>query len=345
MKNILFYGFIGKSVENLYGYYKNLRNIGPHGYFCKYTNNKNTHCDENLHLGQPLLDLSIPQKYKNFEGGPDVGITISNDLNNLEKYDYIYVFSLNNKLSNNLLNVDSKLNERIIIGVGILNKKILNKFKNWSHSPCYPATIYIPYPIHQTIYDNNPLNKIENNRDIDIFIYTKTNSIFKIYKNDLFNKEQIITKYFQSKNLVCKNLSYLYDIGHKKGGFLRSDLIEIAKKSKICLYLSYFDHGPLAISEITSMGCYVIGFFDKNFKGRGPNHSFPQSLFIDKITGEYINDFATILNNPDANNLIINGCNKIIDILNNRNFNNINIAKKSRDLYSIDNFANKLFTL
>ena len=323
------------------------------------------HCDENLHLGQPLLDFSIPQKYKNFEGGPDVGIksvlynlsihkdyniSISNDLNNIDKYDYIYVFSLNDKLSNNLLNnllnLDSKLNERIIIGVGILNKKILDKFKNWSHSPCYPATVYIPYPIHQTIYDNNPLNKIENNRDIDIFIYTKTNSIFKIYKNDLFNKEQIITKYFQSKNLVCKNLSYLYNRGHnKKGGFLRSDLIEIAKKSKICLYLSYFDHGPLAISEITSMGCYVIGFFDKNFKGRGPNHSFPQSLFIDKITGEYINDFATILNNPDANNLIINGCNKIIDILNNRNLNNITIAEKSRELYSIDNFANKLFIL
>ena len=88
----------------------------------------------------------------------------------------------------------------------------------------------------------------------------------------------------------------------------------------------------------------LIGFID-NKASQKNNHSIAPVTIIKNETGEYINDFARICDkNKDADNYLVSGCKKVLNILKNRNFNHIEIAKKTREYYTEDRFIETIFT-
>lgn len=338
---ILFLGFFNTNTECLYGDYKFLRNCGPYAFFSKYICPLNKQNNEKLHKGEIQLaytnEYEKHRKHFNFEGGPlvgiksllynldirnDIDIKISNEIT--DGFDFYYIHGLNNNLKKVINNNIEMLKNKLIYSPHINKKDYNNNIKctYWTHSSCNKAPYYLPYPIHKTLYQKYPLEKISNKRN-KILIFTKTNSLNKKLGQILLNQEKEIIKFFSKYNYECLSLSYF------NKGFRRSELLDYANNSCICLYLSFYDAGALAINEITFMGCYIIGFINNKSKQQ-VNHSVAPSCIIENETGEYINDFARICDeNEKANSNLISGCNKVLDILKNKKLDNVEIAKKN----------------
>lgn len=366
---ILFYGFLNENIECIYGDYNFLRDCGPYAFYSKYMPHpQGIIVDDNLHLGKIKLAGNKTyekhrKKYFKFEGGPlvgikaliynlslrnDVEIEVSNDLtsfkNDEKQYDFIYIHSLNNNLKNNLLGLQNiLLNNKLILSlhVHIVDKNICNElnskkinFIKWSHNKNNPSNFYLSYPIHRTLYEKHPLNNINTNRENKILIYIKLNSKNKDKKINLFSKKDKIINYFLKKGYNSEIVNYT------SGGFTRSELMEKSNTCKICLFLSFYDNGALAINEITMMGCYIIGF--QEIINNHSNHSIAQSCLLDGINGEYLNDFAYIFKN-NTDEYLFKCCDKVLDILENKNLDHYEIAKKTREYFTEDRFLETIF--
>ena len=353
--NIIFLGFFGDLVECLHGEYNFLRNCGPYAFYSKYISPLNQHQDEKLHRGEIQLahtEHEKNRKYFNFEGGPFVGlksllynlslekyinIYTTNECKKLEKYDFIYVHWLTDDLAKKLIQFGNNiLDNKLIISshnkIELINKYFKTiKYKYWSHSSRVKADYYLQYPIHKTILDQNSIDCINMEREYDILIYTKLNGHNKKFKKDLFNNLDKIQKYFSSKNIKTCHLSYIVK------GFRRSELLEYSNNSKLCLFLSYFDSGGISASEISIMGCYLIGFFDKE-TNQEINHSFAPTFIVENETGEYINEFSERYNDK----ILYTGCDKVINILK-TNLDHKNIAKIAREHLTIERFIETIF--
>lgn len=350
-----------KFAEYKNGEYTFLRNCGHWGYISKYTY---PNISDELHLGNKIKAYGN-KKYKNFkiywEGGPDVGIKAL--IYNLSLRDNFYIeisdkiiegfdfYYFHNTLPN--LNELTINNTTFIFSIHCLkyhkiNKKLLDnlniQYIKWAHSYAHnvrkDAQYLLAYPIHKTLYEKYPLKNISNNRN-KILIFTKTNTKNKNLINKLSNQSKKIIKYFNNNNYECISVVYGSEMG---GGFRRTELLESANNSCICLYLSFYDAGALSINEITFMGCYMIGFIN-NRTSQICNHSVSPISIIENETGEYIHDFARICDkNEEADSFLISGCKKVLNILKNRNLNHIEIAKKSREYYTEDRFIETIFT-
>ena len=354
---ISFLGFCNSDIECIHGDYKFLRNCGSNAFYSKYCSEMNKDNDEKLHRGEIQLagtEHEKNRKHFNWEGGPSVGIkallynlSIRDDVqisvsNHVEgSYDYYYVHYLPTELKKALLRnkdiIDNKLIFSIHFPLSELNDFKNIKYKRWSHTSCEnpSADCYLSYPIHKTLYEQYPLTRINNNRD-KILIYTKRSSPNRGLYHLLNKQKRKIVNFFNKNNYECLSLDY--------GSFRRSDVLEYANQSKICLYLSFYDCGALAIGEITFMGCYIIGFINNNTYQK-VNHSFAPSGILENKTGEYIHDFARICDkNKKADNYLVSGCKKVLNILKNRNLNHIEIAKKTREYLTEDRFIETIFT-
>ncbi len=351
---ILFLGFYCVDCECLYGDYNFLRDCGPYAFFSKYVSPMNKQKCDKLHKGEIQLAHTEYEKYRkhfNFEGGPLVGIksliynlSLHNNINIKiankieEGYDFYYIHNINDNLINDINDNKLIINNKIIISHHIdknnLNKLKNIKYKRWTHSNCNKSDFYLPYPIHKTLYKIYPLISINKNKN-KILIFTKKNC--KNLRKILLKQEKKIKLFFNNNNINCLSLSYF------NKGFRRSELLNYANQSKICLYLSFYDSGGISLKEITFMGCYAIGFINSK-TNQNINHSFAPSSIIENETGEFINEFSRICdNNSNADINLQNGCQKVLDIYNSNKINNFNIAKKARDYLSEDIFLETLF--
>ena len=305
------------------GEYSFLRNCGHWGYISKYTY---PNISDEWHLGNKVKVCGNEKKYKNYkkqwEGGPAVGIKsliynlttrdnfyieISDKI--IEGFDFYYFQDTPPNLNQLTINNTKFIFSPHCVKSHKLNKNLLNnlniQYIKWFHSYTSEhnevAQYYLAYPIHKTLYEKYPLKNISNNRN-KILIFTKTNC--KNRNSNVMDQSKKIIKYFNNNNYECISLGYMT-------GFRRTELLEAANNSCICLYLSFYDAGALAINEITFMGCYIIGFID-NKASQKNNHSIAPVTIIKNETGEYINDFARICDkNKDADNYLVSGCKKV----------------------------------
>ena len=354
-----------KLAEYKNGEYSFLRNCGHFGYISKYTY---PNISDELHLGNKVKVYGN-KKYENFkicwEGGPDVGIKaliynlsirdnfyieISDKI--IEGFDFYYFHDTLPNFNKLTINNTKFIISHHAADIYECDKKSLNnlniQYIRWDQivRKDRPAKYLLAYPIHKTLYEKYPLKNISNNNRNKILIFTKTNTKHKHLRNDLSNQSKKIIKYFNNNNYECISVVYGSEMG---GGFRRTELLESANNSCICLYLSFYDVCALSINEITFMGCYIIGFINNEKKspsrGGGCNHSVAPNSIIENETGEYIHDFARICDeNKEADSFLISGCDKVLNILKNRNLNHIEIAKKSREYYTEDRFIETIFT-
>lgn len=362
---ILFSGFLNENIECVYGDYNFLRDCGPYAFFSKYTEHPpGITIDDKYHKGFKNLRKEIKynkyNKYFKFEGGPLVGIKsliynlslrsnfeieVSNDLSkfkkNINEYDFLYIHSLNESLKKEILELGNKLDNKLILSLHVftVDKNICNQLKNlkfikWSHNINKPANYYLPYPIHKSLYHKYPLDIINKNRKNKIMIYTKVSSSNKNKIQELIKKRDLIKKYFNKNNYECNLFCYT------KTGFRRSELMKSANECKLCIYLSFYDDGALAINEITMMGCYMIGF-KEIIKGHS-YHSVAQSCLLDGKNGEFIDDFAHIFKN-NTDEYLHKCCDKVLNILNNRKLDHLDIAKKTREYMTDELFLETIF--
>lgn len=370
---ILFYGFnsSNENIECIYGDYNFLRDCGPYPFYSKYMPHPpGIKVNDNYHLGKiKLVGNKTHEKYRKYfrwEGGPlvgikaliynlslrnDIEIEVSNDLinfkNNSKQYDFVYVHCIDNNLKCNLLNtiheINYELNNKLILSLHVitadkkicdeLNSKKIN-FITWSHNKNKPSNFYLAYPIHKTLCEKYPLSVINSNRNNKILIYTKVNSKNKNKMNNLLIKKDKIINYFKNKGYSSETVCY------SSRGFKRSELMEKSNNSKLCIFLSYYDDGALAINEITMMGCYIIGF-QEVVKGHS-YHSIAQCCVLNGINCEYINDFAHIFKN-NTDKYLFKCCDKVLNILENKQMDHYEIAKKTRDYFTEDRFLESIF--
>tara|TARA_B100000902_G_C27260137_1_gene890221 strand:+ start:472 stop:1557 length:1086 start_codon:yes stop_codon:yes gene_type:complete len=345
-----------------YTEYKNgefaLRNCGWGGFLSKY--NYPFIDDDRLHLGIEVIrnnpKYSKYQRYIDWEGGPDVGFKgllynlreLGHEIEVKEKIEpgfdyYIPWYITSKKLSAALTKfVENRdiINDKIVFTVNSSHidtirtflKKNNIKFQYWAHS-IFKADFYLAYPIHKLFYTQYPLDVINSSRN-SILVYTKTNGLNRRLQHTLVQREQEITGFFNKHNYDVLSIS------HFGKGYRRDELFERANLSKICIYLSFYDAGALTIGEITFMGCYIIGFINKHTTQQ-INHSVAPCTILEGETGEYINDFARICDS-DGSIHLINGCKKVLDILN-RGLDHVKIAKSARNYLTEERFLETVF--
>ena len=344
-----------KLTEHQNGEYSFLRNCGHWGYISKYMY---PNISDEWHLGNKVKVCGNEKKYKNYkklwEGGPCVGIKaliynlsirdnfyieISDKI--IEGFDFYYFHDTLPNLNRLTINNTKFIFSPHCVNSHKLNKNLLNKLNiqyiKWVHSYASnrhkDAQYYLPYPIHKTLYEKYPLKNISNGNKI--LIFTKTNSLNR--NLNVMDQSKKIIKYFNNNNYECISLGY-------GTGFRRTELLEAAEHSCICLYLSFYDSGGIAANEITFMGCYIIGFIN-NKTSQKCNHSVAPSSIVENETGEYIHDFARICDkNRKADDYLVSGCKKVLNILKYRNLNHIEIAKKTREYFTEDRFIETIFT-
>lgn len=366
-KKILFSGFTREQIECVHGDYKFLRNCGPNAFISKYRNKPlGTFVTNDMHMGITKLKDSPFEKFRKhfcFEGGPLVGIkallynlSLRDDIHieithkfpilnndNIDSFNYYYVHSMDNVIKQNILKNGSKLDNKLILSLHIsqddCNDLKSIKYIKWSHNSNTPAKFYLSYPIHKTLIEQYPLKKINIKRDKEILLYFKRVHKFKYLKEQFNQKQKLIIQYFNNKGYKTHIFNYT------SGGYRRTELMDVANKCKLCLYLSFYDDGPLVINEITMMGCFIIGH--KEIVNGHSNHSIPNSCMIKDINGIYMNDFAHIFKPQyDNNQYLEQCCNKIINLLEGGNrlkLDHLEIAKKTRDHFTEDRFLETVF--
>ena len=335
-----------------------LRNCGPGGFLSKY--NYPFIDDERLHLGVEVIrnnpKYSKYQRYIDWEGGPDVGFKgllynlreLGHEIvttNKIEPgFDYYIPWYIYKNLSTALTKfVENKdiINDKIVFSpqnipnidtIRTIFEKNNIKFRLWVHS-IYTADFYLAYPIHKLFYIQYPIDVVNSNRN-SILVYTKTNGLNRRLQHTLVQREREITGFFNKHNYDVSSIS------HFGKGYRRDELFERANQSKICIYLSFYDCGALAIGEITFMGCYMIGFVNKHTT-QEVNHSVSPCTILEGETGEYIDDFAKICDR-DGSVHLINGCKKVLDILN-RGLDHVKIAKSARNYLTEERFLETVF--
>lgn len=363
VKKILFVGFIREAVECIHGDYKYLRDCGNNGFISKYWNKPpGTFVTADMHSGITKLKGSPFEKHRKhfcFEGGPlvgikaliynlslrpDIKIELTNDLSILDgatyDFDFCYVHMINDHIKKYIIRNSSKFNNKLILSLH-LDQKDYNDMKcikhiKWAHNSNHPSNYYIAYPIHRTLYEKYPLKKINASRDKEILLYFKRDSKHRHLKDKMILKKKYIEKYFNENGYKTHIIDY------SNVGYRRSELMDIANKCKLCLYLSYYDNGALAINEITMMGCFIVGHQDI-INGHS-YHSIAKSCILDGITGIYMNEFANIFKPPYDNDIYLKKCcDKVIDFLETREFNHVDIAKRTRDYFTEDRFLETVF--
>lgn len=314
-----------------------LKDVGPDGYI-------------NLFTGKRC-----------WEGGPDVGMrSLIQALVSNSKFE-VKILSDESKLIEmlqwcdsvffqydrnlNLSKIPKYLLSKIILSPSSTSKN--REFKknikiNFIHSAAHivlsinnlaPHSLYLykdsnniqvfKFPIHQSILDNHPISNLKtvNQRDIDCLIYQKIAGSDTKRNNQLYYIKQFtkfLTNSLRKENKKVDILEY--------GNYYRRNLIEKAKRSKVCLVLSYYDTGGLAQMEISCMGCYMIAFENPITR----QHSYPIEWITDG-NGCHINELSDIRNE----NTIKTSISKIMNIIRlSDNLNSIKIAQDNRLFFS-----------
>lgn len=359
---ILFIGFPNENIECIYGDYKFLRNCGNNGFISKYWNKPpGTFVTGDMHKGITQLRASPFEKFRKhfcFEGGPlvgikallynlslrsDIEIKVTNEfpiLDGNNDYDFYYIHIINDKIKQDILKNGNKLDNKLVLSLH-LDSKIYNelnriKYIKWSHNSNRPAKYYLSYPIHRTLYDTYPMRKINTSRSNNVMLYMKRNTQNRHLKSKINSVKPKIVKYFSDNGYTVHTFDYT------SGGYRRSELMNTANECKLCLYLSYYDDGALVINEITMMGCFIIGHKDV-VKGYS-NHSIPDSCILDDTNGMYMNEFAHIFKPENYNDEYLEQCcNKVINLLDTKEFDHMDIAKQTRDYFTEDRFLETVF--
>lgn len=359
---ILFIGFFNENIECIHGDYKFLRNCGNNGFISKYWNKPpGTFVTMDMHRGITQLRGSPFEKFRKhfcFEGGPlvgikallynlslrsDVEIKLTNtfpDLNKNDDYDFYYVHQMNDNIKQNILKNVSKLDNKLVLSLHLDDKYYgaLHRIKyiKWSHNSNKPAQYYLSYPIHRTLCDTYPLRKINTSRGNDILLYMKRNTQNRHLRNKMISIKPKLVKYLNDKGYTVHMFDYTSD------GYRRSELMKTANKCKLCLYLSYYDDGALAINEITMMGCFIIGH--KDIINARSNHSIPNSCILNGTNGMYMNEFAHIFKPEYYNDKYIEQCcNNVTNFLDTKEFDHMDIAKQTRNYFTEDRFIESIF--